>query len=338
MIYGSVCSGIESASVAWGSLGWKPAWFAEILSFPSAVLKHHYPSVPNLGDMTRIHESQTFSESKIDLLVGGTPCQSFSSAGKRQGLDDPRGNLALWFLRIAQAKRPRWLVWENVPGVLSSNGGKDFGSFLWQIQELGYSCAWRVLDAQGFGVPQRRRRVFIVGCLGDWRHPVAALFEAKDLLGCLEEGKDQGKDKILEVLEKSDLPVGIDIYNYAVTGKVAATVGANCFSKNSHGPRVLDRRGIRIHTPLECERLQGFPDDYTKIPFATRAETKMDEYRIKALGNSMAVPVMRWIGERIQAADETREFLTCCSEGIREFLTQEDIHIQRIRRCPVLAP
>src|SRR3972149_9198884 len=120
MIYSSVCSGIEAASVAWEALGWKAAWFSEIEPFPCAVLKHHYPAIPNLGDMTKLHESEVFNEADIDVLIGGTPCQSFSVAGLRKGMVDPRGNLALHFLRLIDLKRPSWVVWENVPGVLSS--------------------------------------------------------------------------------------------------------------------------------------------------------------------------------------------------------------------------
>ena len=180
MIYGSVCSGIEAATVAWHPLGWKPAFFSEIEPFPRAVLAHHYPQVRLHGDFTTIGADEYGA---IDLLVGGTPCQSFSIAGLRGGLDDDRGNLALEFLRLADRKRPRWLVWENVPGVLSSNGGRDFGSILGGMGELGYGTAYRILDAQHFGVPQRRRRVFVVGYLGDWRRAAAVLFERHSLSG-----------------------------------------------------------------------------------------------------------------------------------------------------------
>lgn len=177
MTYGSVCSGIEAATVAWEPLGFRPAWFAEIDPFCSALLAHHYPDVENLGDFTRIGGGF----GAIDILAGGTPCQSFSVAGRRGGLDDARGNLALEFCRLAGRLRPRWIVWENVPGVLSSNGGRDFGSILGALADLGYGCAWRVLDAQFFGVPQRRRRVFVVGHLGDWRRAAAVLLEREGL-------------------------------------------------------------------------------------------------------------------------------------------------------------
>ena len=181
MRFGSVCSGIEAASVAWHPLGWTAAWLSEIEPFPCAVLKHHYPDVPNLGDMTKFKEWKI--ESNIDVFVGGTPCQSFSVAGLRKGLDDPRGNLMLTYLAIAKQYRPRWLVWENVPGVLSSADGRDFGSFLGGLAICGYGFAYRVLDAQYFGVAQRRKRVFVVGYLGDWRPAAAVLFERHSLQG-----------------------------------------------------------------------------------------------------------------------------------------------------------
>ena len=183
MRFGSVCSGIEAASVAWQPLGWKAAWLAEIEPFPCSVLAHHYPDTPNLGDMTKFNDWPTDDKHAIDLLCGGTPCQSFSVAGLRKGLDDPRGNLMLTFGAIAAKYRPQWLVWENVPGVLSSNGGRDFGSFLGMLGQLGYGFAYRVLDAQYFGVAQRRRRVFVVGCFGDWRSAAAVLFERHSLQG-----------------------------------------------------------------------------------------------------------------------------------------------------------
>ncbi len=180
MKYLSVCAGIEAASVAWHHMGWEPVAFSEIEKFPSAVLAHHYPNVPNWGDMTKFKE---WPDANLDVLVGGTPCQSFSVAGLRKGLDDPRGNLMLTFGSIAQRYRPEWLVWENVPGVLSSNGGRDFGSFLGMLAELGYGFAYRILDAQFHGVAQRRRRLFLVGYLGDWHRAAAVLFERHSLSG-----------------------------------------------------------------------------------------------------------------------------------------------------------
>lgn len=188
--YGSVCSGIEAATAAWHPLGWRPSFFSEIEAFPRSVLAHHYPDVPLHGDFTTIEADQY---EPIDLLVGGTPCQSFSIAGLRGGLADDRGNLALEFLRLAQRTRPKWLVWENVPGVLSSNGGRDFGAILAGMVECGYGFAYRVLDAQYFGVAQRRRRVFVVGCLGDWRRAAAVLFERHSLQGHSAPRREKGQ-------------------------------------------------------------------------------------------------------------------------------------------------
>lgn len=209
MIYGSVCSGIEAATQAWAPLGWQAAFFSEIEAFPSAVLAHRYGSnmpgqplakngIPNYGDFTQISKDA----GPIDLLVGGTPCQSFSVAGKRLGLDDPRGNLALEYLSLARRLRARWLLWENVPGVLSSNGGRGFGAFLWLLGQCGYGWSYRVLDAQyvrvdGYprAVPQRRLRVFLVGYLGDWRRAAAVLFEPEGLRG--DSAPRRGKGQTL---------------------------------------------------------------------------------------------------------------------------------------------
>ncbi|MCH8505985.1 MAG: DNA (cytosine-5-)-methyltransferase, partial [Ectothiorhodospiraceae bacterium] len=190
MNYLSVCSGIEAATVAWHPLGWKATAYSEIEAFPSAVLAHHYPQTPNWGDMTKFKE---WPDAAVDVLVGGTPCQSFSVAGLRKGMDDPRGNLALTYLAIADRYRPRWLVWENVPGVLSSNGGRGFGAFLGGVGKLGYGFAYRVLDAQYFGLAQRRKRVFVIGCLGDWRAAAAVLFEPESLRGDSAPSRETGK-------------------------------------------------------------------------------------------------------------------------------------------------
>lgn len=200
MKYASVCSGVEAASLAWGCLGWEPAWFSEIEPFPCAVLKERFPHVPNLGDMTKIkvenlkNGDQRFTDGNgavvdvpggVDLLVGGTPCQGFSVAGKQGGLQDDRSVLCLTFCQLLADMQPRWFVWENVPGVFSTGGGEDFKAFLRKVNEVGYCCGWRVLDAQytrvdGFprAIPQRRRRVFVIGHLGDeWQYPAEVLFE-----------------------------------------------------------------------------------------------------------------------------------------------------------------
>ena len=369
--YGSVCSGIEAATAAWHGLGWKPAFFSEIEPFPRAVLAHHYPDVPLHGDFTTIQES---SYEPIDLLVGGTPCQSFSLAGLRGGLDDDRGNLALEFLRLADRTRPRWVVWENVPGVLSSNEGRDFGSILGGLGELGYGWAYRVLDAQYFGVAQRRRRVFVVGYLGDWRRAAAVLFERHSLSGHPAPRRKTGEKPagtLKACAGKSGTPNGAEEADrlvvwpalcaptldagfgakhgqnnqhinqgaglfvpvaFQTVGTLDARTKAGGFpgtdgaasghvvpvafdwqsGGDAHGldpkptaqlqrsqvPATLMASAVRRLTPVECERLQGFPDDYTLILW--RRGTSPDGPRYKALGNSMAVPVMRWIGERIQ--------------------------------------
>jgi DNA (cytosine-5)-methyltransferase 1 len=184
MKYASVCSGVEAASLAWEPLGWRPLWFSEIEKFPSAVLAERWPDVPNLGDMTAIEPGEAVREyGRPDVLVGGTPCQAFSAAGLRRGLDDPRGSLMLVFLRLARDLGAPWLVWENVPGVLSNNGGRDFGTFLGALGQLGFRWAYRVLDAQYAGLAQRRKRVFVVGRFGEGPHPGSVLFERASLRG-----------------------------------------------------------------------------------------------------------------------------------------------------------
>jgi DNA (cytosine-5)-methyltransferase 1 len=444
VIYGSVCSGIEAASVAWHPLGWRAAFLSEIEPFPRAVLAHRFPDVPLHGDFTTIEAGQY---EPVDLLVGGTPCQSFSIAGLRGGLADDRGNLALEYLRLADRLRPRWLVWENVPGVLSSNGGRDFGAILGGMVELGYGFAYRVLDAQHLGVPQRRRRVFVVGYFGDWRRAAAVLFERHSLQGHPPPRREKGKDVAptisarptgggglgtdfdlddgliastgnvahclnaggmgrqdyetetlithalrAEGFDASEdgtgrgtplVPVAYAIQERAVsenpnagpdgagyrTDGMAYTLEARtvpqaiAFSSKDHGADAgetsptlragghskshanavvpaavaFDLRGreggaqfegphdsaniraasggssrsyvastaVRRLTPMECERLQGFPDQWTLVPH--RGKPAADGPRYKALGNSMAVPVMAWIGQRIAAVEAILE-------------------------------
>ena len=315
MRYLSVCSGIEAASVAWESLGWIPVAFAEIEKFPSKVLAHHYPGVANLGDMTKFREWD-IDRDAVDVLVGGTPCQSFSVAGLRKGLDDPRGNLALTFIAMVDHFKPEWVIWENVPGVLSSSGGRDFGSFLGALGNLGYGFAYRVLDAQHFGVPQRRRRVFVVAhSSGDSRRAAQVLFEPESLRGDSTKGNRTGK----ETSYTFTASLGTGGSGYMGQDEKAYTIAtsqdqyvAHAFNHQSGGDMrgidlreypqlqahqqtsVLHGMAVRRLTPTECERLQGFPDGYTDI----MPETP-DGPRYKALGNSMAVPVMRWIGSRI---------------------------------------
>lgn len=199
MRYLSLFSGIEAASVAWKGLGWHLVAFSEIEPFPCAVLKHHYPDVPNLGDITRINGYKYHGA--VDLVVGGSPCQNFSIANReRQGIDGERSGLVREFIRLLSEVRPQWFIWENVPGALSTNGGRDFGQILREMDQCGYGLAWRILDAQFLGVPQRRRRVFIVGYFGDWRPPATVLFESEGLRRDIEadQKKRQGNSQSFE--------------------------------------------------------------------------------------------------------------------------------------------
>ena len=335
MKYGSVCSGIEAATVAWHELGWEPQWFSEIEKFPSAVLGHHYPDVPNYGDMTKFKEWE--NAKSINLLVGGTPCQSFSVAGLRKGLEDPRGNLMLTYLAMAAQFKPRWLIWENVPGVLSSNRGKDFGTFLAALGNIGYGWAYRVLDSQYFGVAQRRRRVFVVGCFGDWASAGKVLFEPESLSGhpapirkkgkevadCLTVGANQysgfnGEPVVSKCLTTrtgicndptmETFPILWSImpqnsgkdYKARAVDVTQPLMAGGPVGGNQGGDVIQQSMAVRRLTPIECERLQGFPDNYTQIAYGKKTEADCPiGPRYKALGNSMAVPVMKWIGQQI---------------------------------------
>jgi DNA (cytosine-5)-methyltransferase 1 len=446
--FGSVCSGIEAASVAWGPLGWKAAWLSEIEPFPSAVLAHHYPDTPNLGDMTALPERIRSGEVEApDLFCGGTPCQAFSVAGLRNSLDDARGNLSLVFCEIANAidevRSVRGLdqsviFWENVPGVLSTKDNA-FGCFLgalagedepiipsgekWTNAGCVYgpqrAVAWRVLDAQYFGVAQRRRRVFVVASARADFDPAAVLFEfdgvrrdsapsrkeGERIAPCVTNGPPFSRNERVEAEAMAAQPYevgdcltarmhkGINstldegqtpVISYAIQGSM---IGRNdkagpqgdgineevCFTQNcvdrhavaqpiafqqtadcltaaygtkwngnasatngslfaaqpmvlmdqggsvmniehdmvgtlrrethGHEPAVIQPPSMQVRrlTPVECERLQGFPDGYTNIPWRKKPESP-DGPRYKALGNSWAVPVVRWIGERIAKA------------------------------------
>ena len=453
--FGSVCSGIEAASVAWGTLGWKAAWLSEIEPFPCAVLKHHYPDVPNYGDMTLLPARITSGEVEApDLFCGGTPCQAFSVAGLRNSLDDARGNLSLTFCEIANAiddrrsvrgESPSIVFWENVPGVLNTKDNA-FGCFLGALAgedealiapggrwtNAGFidgpqrAVAWRVLDAQYFGVAQRRRRVFVVASARDDFDPASVLFEFEGVrrdiapsrearkvtptisssgtgvsrvgfncedewfietpvvgsytpssIGGYREGVGTlranggdiggGSENLVTMLDQQTvgalcadshpgaysgqdaytgrlIPQAIPLNTMTMQGRpsdegrmgsgigepgdpcptltknhshavaqpmaVAPTLTAsNDPSRSPQSTEVTNQvaaihsvsMAVRRLTPTECERLQGFPDGYTNIPWRKAAESP-DGPRYKALGNSWAVPVVRWIGERIARA------------------------------------
>lgn len=495
MKYLSVCSGMEAASVAWHPLGWTPVGFSEIEPFPCAILKHRFPNTPNYGDLTQ-YQQWPLSTGDVDLIAGGPPCQAFSVAGLRRGLADPRGNLTLTYLGLVDKLKPRWVVYENVPGLLSVDGGTAFGSFLGGLAELGYSAAWRVLDAQYVGscrlhphqrgqsaVPQRRRRVFVVAVrgAGNWQLAAEVLSIAEGMRGhtpsrrkkgqgpaaSIEGGVDanglqrtvgtlcadthpgaysgqdaytgrlipdqkpvvidraafnQGEnaqyephiaesevmdslvargphavgqplpiafkvrgggnysgtkggevkpdekggtgylgyeDKTFTVATSQDQwvaapvsepipihdqatrfagkrgdkqdgkgnglgigqpgdpmntltrgdhhavaqPVAFDTYNQSVSNTNQA-IGSSASDVNHYGAVFTPPMAVRRLTPVECERLQGFPDNWSRIPWKGKPETECpDGPRYKACGNSMAVPVMAFIGRRIAEVD-----------------------------------
>ena len=181
MRYLSLFSGIEAASCAWQPLGWELKGVCEIEKFPCNVLKHHYPNVPNIGDITKLTREKLEALGPIDLIVGGSPCQGFSVAGKQEGLNDIRSKLAIDYIRVINTVKPKWIVWENVPGVFSTNKGMDFRYFTEVLTRYGYGICWRILDGQWFRTAQRRRRVFLVGYFGDWRPAYKVLFESQSL-------------------------------------------------------------------------------------------------------------------------------------------------------------
>jgi DNA (cytosine-5)-methyltransferase 1 len=468
--YLSLFSGIEACTQAWHPLGWLPVAFAEIEPFPCAVLAHHYPDVPNLGSVTDITDEQIKALGPIDLVVGGSPCQDLSVAGKRAGFDGERSSLFFEQMRIFHAARrlcgARWLLWENVPGAFSSNRGADFAAVVGEMAgcEFGVPrngwksagvavgpnglCEWRVLDAQYFGLAQRRRRVFALLDTGDWHSRQPVLLEPESLRGDSTPSRESGEvaarwpadcaptlnaafgskqgledqhalggaglfvpDIVGALTAKGPEAMGapeIDANHYVclpptqdqIHSTDACQRAAVAFAQNQRGeirtsdvvgalssgggkpgqgcpvvafhaqaqadqlpteggrdtsisdPLTTSQRAavafqpryarngqgapdtiaaplmaqagetgkgdsaqctaspgmaVRRLTPRECERLQGFPDDFTQIPYRNKpAEKCPDGPRYKALGNSMAVPVMRWIGERIQAIAEQR--------------------------------
>lgn len=354
--YLSVCSGIEAASVAWEPLGWVPVAFAEIEKFPSTVLKLRWPHVPNLGDMTKING--TNFKGNTDVLVGGTPCQSFSVAGLRGGLDDERGNLALEFVRIADESDPAFVIWENVPGIFSDRGNA-FGCFLAALAgekapllppggkwtNAGYvlgprrTIAWRVLDAQYFGLAQRRKRVYVIACPRDGANPCEILFEFDGMRRDSPPSRKTGErtSGTIESCLGRSRGAGTspaDIVSHGDVGEPVPSLTQNFYADDGtrHGLLVPQLSSVRRLTPVECERLQGFPDNHTAIPWSrayrhvplevlvrsyrkylkrTERQGKhplpfgdvlqcADGPRYKTLGNSMPTKVMNWLGRRIE--------------------------------------
>lgn len=403
MNYISLFSGIEAASVAWGPLGWNPIAFSEIEPFCCELLAKRFPDVPNLGDISGV--DWTVYEGSVDVIIGGSPCQAFSMAGRRLGLMDERGQLMLEFVRCVREVKPRWVIWENVPGVLSQDEGRAFGTLLGELEDCGYALSWRVLDAQFFGVPQRRRRVFLIG------HPVpgcaaGVLFEPDSLRGDNPPSREKRaqlaadaercaggsytlklrhtgspctgggsgpliQDDLSATLATSQDQVLFQALPFDTTQVTSPQNGNNpqwgdpChpLCSQGHAPSVayaiaantIDRapknggngtgfseelcytlttadrhavcmaddtaraavdeelagtikRGgmppivaseyiVRRLMPVECERLQGFPDGWTDLGGTA------DAPRYKACGNSMAVPVINYIGRRIEAVD-----------------------------------
>lgn len=299
MKYISVCSGIEAATQAWAPLGWEAVCFSEIEPFPCAVLAHHYPDVPNVGDMMTFDWKQY--SGKADVVIGGTPCQSFSIAGLRGGLDDDRGNLTLKFVEVCNDVRPDFIVWENVPGVLSDKTNA-FGCLLaglvgsdtplvsplergrWtdsgMVAGPTRTAAWRVLNAQFFGLAQRRRRVFVISCPRNGANPSEILFELKDLPG--------------------------NIAKIRARTLFCCDTGLRTYGRSSKNNVLIDIEAdtARLLTPLEEERAFGFQDNYTNIPYGRPRYPDQicpDGHRYRSLGNSMARSVMEWIGRRIAA-------------------------------------
>ena len=317
MRYISLFSGIEAASVGWRDLPLEPVAFSEIAPFQCKVLRRHYPTVPNLGDITKIDWSDYAGT--IDIIVGGSPCQSFSVAGNWKDEDvkglSGQSGLMFEYIRAVREVRPRYFIWENVTGALSSEDGAAFGQLITEMDELGYSMCWRVLDSQYFGVPQMRRRVFVVGHIGDKRVAGTILLEPEVVF---EHNQSCKGTRIQSTLSREN-----STFTWCAAGSTinrqSCWDGPNTMGlyyevsptrTASFAPHAIisydidtSTSCVRRFTPHELERLFGFPDGYVSD---TTFKGKKPNYRQvqQALGNSFCVPVIKWIGERLYAADE----------------------------------
>lgn len=321
MRIGSVCSGIEAASVAWKDYGVRVEWFSEVAPFQSRLLECKYPETPNVGDMQKIPELINGGGIPIvDMVCGGTPCQAFSLTGHQRGLEDERGRLTLKFLEIVDANdkalcgkgQSTIVFWENVEGVLKDKTNA-FGCFVselagctniidcdkWTnaglIRGPKRNVAWRVLDAKYFGVPQQRRRLYVIAGGKDF-NPEVVLFEThkpKASLECNDPNLIFCKGgKRFEVF-RAYTDCLYSAYGTKWNGNAAAYNGSLF---------VAEEGRLRRMTPLEVERLMGFPDGYTNLEFAKRTS------RYQGVGNSWAVPVVRWIGERLFIPERRSDF------------------------------
>lgn len=326
----SLFSGIEAASVAWSPLGWECAGVSEIDNYACQLLAQRFPSVPNLGDIRNITSEDLNEIGSIDIVIGGSPCQSFSATGKRKGLQDPRGSLMFQYIRIIGEVRPKWIIWENVQGALSSERGRAFGTLLRCLAKFGYSLGWRVLDARRFGVPQSRKRVFLVGSLGGSKDVYSVLFGENvsrwnDSQNTKQEksrsdnspsnrNRERQRSTFSMVINGDGHPRrqggdgsiaccllatrGNTMRNWIVHPHPTETIkrkeDLGLFSQFVDVPRI---ECVRRLSSIEMERLQGFPDNWTDIEW--KGKGSKDIRRQFGLGNSMAVPVVRWIGNGI---------------------------------------
>jgi DNA (cytosine-5)-methyltransferase 1 len=314
MKYLSTFSGIEAATIAWESLGFEPIGFSEIDPFACAVLSARFPTTQNYGDITK-SATWGIKPGAADILIGGSPCQSYSLSGKRGGLSDPRGQLMLSFVELARDIKPKYIVWENVVGVLSSNEGRDFAAFLEALSECGYAAAWRVFNAKGFGIPQQRRRVFLIACIGSagWETAASILSIAEGVRWDRQKGSEQREETEPEVPDAAANDGRQWPAKYACT--LNASFGDKQGLENQHalggaslfipsGDRAEEGLHIRKITPIEAERLMGFPDDWTRVPWKGKpSEACPDAPRYKACGNSIVVPILRHIGQKIKEAE-----------------------------------